>query len=104
MPPVKTWCAGRPTWKAWLCDCVWTVPGAQAAAPAGQITLASSAREPASLGICHTCPVCETSTILYEPGCSEGSRCGGAPAVDASSSDGRTTTVSLSVSTGDAPV
>src|SRR3954453_6663568 len=95
-------CAGSPTWNAWLCVWLLTVPGAQALAAAGQTTAGSSANEPDSLGICHTCPVGWTSTILYAPGWSDGCRCGGADGSDASSSVGRTTTVTRSVSTGGA--
>src|SRR3954467_10816291 len=98
-PPPNGACDGGSTWNAPLCDCVCTVPAAQELAPGAQTTAGSSAADPASLGICHACPLCETSTTRYAPGCSA-TRCGGAPGVEASSSAGRTTMESWFVSTG----
>src|SRR5438132_539074 len=102
MAPEYTGCAGNPTWNAWLCDCVLTVPGAHDAAAAAHTEDGFSAREPASLGICHTWPVCCTSTILYAPGWSDCIRRGALVGSEASRSAGRTTTVTRSVITAGA--
>src|SRR5436305_15176824 len=100
--PDQTGCAGGPTWKARLCDCVCTVPGGQVGAAAAQTTLGSSAADPASFGICQTCAVCESRTTRYGPGSGPESRCGATPGLEASNKAGCTTMVSSSVMTGGA--